>query len=89
MQDRGSQSVLYWPDVTEPLVDLPPGASADFPVRFEVVGAGSETTNQAEMTDVLDVYGDPAPVVSGLVALSVKIAALTCPSSLRRTRAVK
>lgn len=57
IQNRGSQSILFWDDVTGDLGDIAPGESVSFTTQFVVEGAGVQTTNQVETVGVLDAFG--------------------------------
>lgn len=76
IQSRGSQSVLFWEDVTDDLGDIRPGQIVSFTVQFGVEGAASQTTNQVETDAVVDEFGDTGANVSGEVSLTLRIAGL-------------
>ena len=74
IQDRGSESLLFWEDVTSDLGDIAPGQSVTFTVQFVVEGAGIQTINQVQTAAVVDEFGDEGVNVSGEVSLALGIA---------------
>jgi len=72
----GRRGLLVWDDVTDVLGDIAPGGMISLTTFFVVEREGIQATNQAEVVDVMDEFGDDVASVSGGASLTVKLAAL-------------
>ncbi len=72
MTVEGTQGILFWPDITEALGDLGPGAAVEFRVTFRLIRART-TTNLVESGEAVDEYGNRVPPVSGQSSVTVRL----------------